>query len=209
MGREYAEIDQKMRRWLERQPLLFVATAPAGLDGQINLSPKGGAGTFKVLGGSAVAYVDLVGSGVETVAHLTENGRIVLMFCAFNGPPKIVRLHGTGRSVPASDPEYGALVDRFELDPQQLELARGIVVVDVKRISDSCGFGVPRMEVVDERDQLYRWAEQQHERHGDAWKARYMQANNRLSVDGLPGYRQADLFGPAADEALSSKGKAL
>lgn len=209
MGREYAEIDEQISRWLEGQPLLFVATAPSDLEGKINLSPKGGSGTFKVLGPRNVAYVDFVGSGVETVAHLNENGRIVLMFCAFSGPPRIVRLHGAGRSVPATDSEYGELIGRFDLDQEQRNLARGIVVVDVRRISDSCGFGVPRMDVVKERDQLVRWAAKQQERHGDTWKARYMQVNNRVSVDGLPGYRQTELLVPADDEALSSRGKAL
>jgi hypothetical protein len=188
VGRAYDTIDQKLERWLDRQPMFFVATAPNDLSGHVNLSPKGGRGVFAVLGPTTVAYVDLVGSGVETVAHLRENGRIVLMFNAFIGPPKIVRLHGQGRSVAEGTPEFDQLLGRFALPAESIPLARGIVVVEVSRIADSCGFGVPRMELVAERDQLQRWSEQQRTKHGAAWKARYMTANNTASIDGLPGY---------------------
>jgi len=205
----YDTIDDTMRQWLAKQPLFFVGTAPDDPDGHINVSPKGGAGVFRVLGPNQVAYVDLVGSGVETVAHLQENGRIVVMFCAFAGPPKIVRLHGQGRGIPEDDPEFAALLPHFALDETQVPLARGIVVVDVTRISDSCGFGVPRMELVAERDQLLRWSEQQHAKHGDAWKARYIAANNAHSIDGLPGYDPAAELIADEAQALSSSGRAL
>ena len=130
MGRVYDVIDNATRQWLAKQPVFFVATAPNDPDGHVNLSPKGGAGAFRVLGPTRVAYVDLVGSGVETVAHLRENGRIVLMFCAFAGPPKIVRLHGQGRVVPNDDPEFVTLLPEFSLDDDARALARGIVVVE-------------------------------------------------------------------------------
>ena len=188
MGRVYDTIDQPLRRWLQKQPLFFVATAPTDLDGHLNLSPKGGSGVFTILGPRTVAYVDLVGSGAETAAHLRQNGRIVLMFNAFSGPPKIVRLHGTGRVVPEESAEFSALLPSFELTEETRPLARGIVVVEVSRISDSCGFGVPRMDVVAERDQLRRWSEGQERKHGGRWKARYIAANNLRSIDGLPGY---------------------
>ena len=113
MGRLYDAIDDTTRQWLAKQPMFFVATAPNDPDGHVNLSPKGAAGAFRVLGPTRVAYVDLVGSGVETAAHLRENGRIVLMFCAFAGPPKIVRLHGQGRVVRQDDPEFAALLPEF------------------------------------------------------------------------------------------------
>lgn len=209
MGRIYDAIDDTLHRWLSRQPMFFVATAPNDPEGRVNLSPKGGEGVFRVLGPNRVGYVDLVGSGVETVAHLRENGRIVLMFCAFGGPPKIVRLHGQGRAIPEDDPEYAALLPEFALPEEHVPLARGMVMVDVARIADSCGFGVPRLELVSERDQLLRWSEGQHTKHGDAWKARYMSANNVTSIDGLPGYDLEDVLDEAETRALSSSGRAL
>jgi hypothetical protein len=209
VGRIYDAIDDSLRHWLTKQPMFFVATAPNDPDGHVNVSPKGGAGVFRVLGPQRVAYVDLVGSGVETVAHLQENGRIAVMFCAFAGPPKIVRLHGRGRSVPEGNPEYAALLPGFPLDDEQRPLARGMVIVDVTRISDSCGFGVPRMELVAHRDQLPRWSEQQQAKNGDLWKARYMAANNAASIDGLPGYEVSEALGQEDSRALSSSGRAL
>src|SRR5918993_2669584 len=199
VGRVYDVIDDATRQWLTRQPMFFVATAPNDPDGHVNLSPKGAAGAFRVLGPNTVAYVDLVGSGVETVAHLRENGRIVLMFCAFSGPPKIVRLYGQGRVVPDDDPEFAALLPEFSLDDDARALARGIVVVETTRISDSCGFVVPRMDLVSQRDQLMRWGEQQHAKNGETWKERHVAVNNAHSIDSLPGYDPAEEL--VADEA--------
>jgi hypothetical protein len=209
VGRLYDVIDDTTRQWLAKQPVFFVATAPNDPDGHVNLSPKGAAGAFRVLGPTRVAYVDLVGSGVETAAHLRENGRIVLMFCAFAGPPKIVRLHGQGRVVRQDDPEFAVLLPEFSLDDDPRALARGIVAVEVTRISDSCGFVVPQMDLVAQRDQLMRWGEQQHAKNGDIWKERYVAANNARSIDSLPGYDPTEEF--AADEAraVSSRGRAL
>jgi hypothetical protein len=188
MGKVYDVIDASLERWLCKQPMFFVATAPDDAEGHINLSPKGLDGTFRILGPTTVAYVDLVGSGTETVAHLRENGRIVLMFCAFAGPPKIVRFHGEGRLVAPEDPEFADLLAGFPLNAETQPLVRGVVVVEASRISDSCGFGVPRMDLVAERDQLVRWSEQQALKQGPDWKARYMTAKNTASIDGLPGY---------------------
>lgn len=209
MGRTYDTIDPSIQAWLDKQPMFFVATAPNDPAGHINVSPKGGAGVFRVLDKRTIAYVDLVGSGTETVAHLQENGRIVVMFCAFTGAPKIMRFHGAGRSIPEDTPEYRDLLAGFALEDAQRPLARGIVVVDVSRISDSCGFGVPRMEMVAERDQLLRWSENKLEKDGPDWKARYMAANNTASIDGLPGYNADRDLVAAELAALSSKGKAL
>jgi hypothetical protein len=209
VGRLYDVIDDTTRQWLAKQPVFFVATAPNDPDGHVNLSPKGAARAFRVLGPTRVAYVDLVGSGVETVAHLRENGRIVLMFCAFAGPPKIVRLHGQGRVVRQDDPEFAALLPEFSLDDDARALARGIVAVEVTRISDSCGFVVPRMDLVAQRDQLMRWGEQQHAKNGDIWKERYVAANNAHSIDGLPGYDPAEELVEDEARALSSSGRAL
>jgi predicted pyridoxine 5'-phosphate oxidase superfamily flavin-nucleotide-binding protein len=209
VGRVYDVIDTATRQWLTKQPMFFVATAPNDLDGHVNLSPKGAAGAFRVLGPTTVAYVDLVGSGVETVAHLRENGRIALMFCAFAGPPKIVRLHGQGRVVPEDDPEFARLLPEFPLDADARALARGIVVVETTRISDSCGFVVPRMELVAERDQLMRWGEQQRAKNGETWKERYVAANNARSIDSLPGYDPSEEFAADEAKAVSSRGRAL
>src|SRR3954462_8147274 len=156
MAKRFDEIDGKLKDFIESQPVFFVGTAPSGDEGHVNLSPKGGANLFRVTGPLGFAYVDLMGSGIETIAHLRENGRIVLMFCAFAGPPKIVRLHGQGRVVPEHDPEFAALLPEFSLNENALALARGIVVVETTRISDSCGFVVPQMDLVAERDQLMR-----------------------------------------------------
>jgi hypothetical protein len=209
VGRIYDVIDNATRQWLTRQPIFFVATAPNDPDGHLNLSPKGAAGAFRVLGPTTVAYVDLVGSGVETVAHLRENGRIVLMFCAFSGPPKIVRLHGQGRVVPEHDPEFAALLPEFSLNENAVALARGIVVVETTRISDSCGFVVPQMDLVAERDQLMRWGDRQQAKNGEVWKERYIAANNARSIDCLPGYEPAKELIESETGALSSSGRAL
>ena len=178
MGRVHDGIDDAMARFLGRQHMFFVATAPAALDGRINLSPKG-LDTFAVLGPRTVAYLDLTGSGVETIAHLRENGRIVLMFCAFEGRPRIVRLHGRGEAVVGGDPRFGALAEHF---PRH-EAARAVILVDVQRVSDSCGYGVPRLLFEEDRPHLPEWAR----RKGPDGIAAYQASKNATSIDGLPG----------------------
>lgn len=177
MGKIYETIDGRLRTFIEAQPMFFVATAPAGSEGHINLSPKGGQGTFAVLDGNRFAYLDYLGSGAETLAHLRENGRIVIMFCAFEGAPNIVRLHGTGRSAPPDDPD---LLPAFP-EPRTHGL-RSIIEVSVSRISDSCGYGVPFMQHVGDRDLMEKWAE----RKSDADLAAYTRKKNLTSIDGLP-----------------------
>lgn len=181
MGKVYPEIDERIASFIRNQHVFFVATSPRADDGLVNLSPKGLEG-LAILGPNSVAYLDLVGSGIETVAHLRENGRIVLMFCAFEGPPNIVRLHGRGEAVEPGDDAWEALAANF---PSYLS-ARSIIRVDVKRISDSCGYGVPLYEYTGERRQLHDWAE----RKGAAGIAQYEKDNNRSSLDGLPGLRR-------------------
>jgi hypothetical protein len=185
MGRVYTEISEQLGGWIAQQPMFFVGTAPSGADGHVNISPKGSREAFAILGPRTAAYVDMIGSGVETIAHLRENGRIVMMFCAFAGPPKIVRLHGSGRVILESDPEFPELLTRFTLKPEVQSLARAVIIVDVSRISDSCGFAVPEMEFVRERDQLFRWAETRDAKEGDSWRAEYKRAKNAASIDGL------------------------
>jgi hypothetical protein len=209
MGRLYDALDDSLREWIGRQHVFFVATAPNDDAGHVNLSPKGAMDTFRILGPRTVAYIDMVGSGIETVSHLQENGRIVVMFCSFAGPPKIVRLHGRGRVVPAGEPEFAALLAGFPPNEEIRALARSIIVVEATRISDSCGFVVPRLEYASDRDQLFRWAEHKRDELGDGWKPRYLEANNRVSIDGLPGLDVPEQLSDAETRALASAGKAL
>jgi hypothetical protein len=179
MSQVHEAIDERLARFLLAQPVFFVGTAPLAVDGRVNVSPKGMAGTFAVLGPLRVAYLDYTGSGAETIAHLRENRRIVLMFCAFDGPPNIVRLHGTGRVVPTDDPEFAQLRALF---PKERELGqRSIVVVDVDRVSDSCGYAVPLMDLREDRALLDRHAE----RRDDQYFEDYWRTRNAESIDGL------------------------
>jgi hypothetical protein len=180
MATVYAEIDGNLRTWLLAQPVFFVGSAPLSGEGHVNVSPKGMDGTFAVLGPHCVGYLDYYGSGAETIAHLRENGRIVIMCCAFAGPPKIVRLHGRGRVVQPGDPEYAAARRAFS-KPRERGL-RSIIVVEVDRISDSCGFSVPLMDYVADRDLLDR----SQERRAPEYFDEYRSTRNAVSIDGLP-----------------------
>lgn len=180
MGKVHETVDGRLRAFIDAQPMFFVATAPTGAEGHVNLSPKGGRGTFAMLDGNRFAYLDYLGSGVETLAHLRENGRIVIMFCAFEGAPNIVRLHGTGRAVLPDDPDHAGLLTAFP-EPRTHGL-RSVIEVSVTRISDSCGYGVPLMHYVGDRDLLERWAG----RKTDRDLAAYVRKKNLTSVDGLP-----------------------
>lgn len=178
MAKVFPEIDTKLRAWVSKQHMFFVATAPLAGDGFINCSPKG-LDAFRILDDHTVAYLDLTGSGVETIAHLKENGRIVLMFCAFDAAPRIVRFHGKGRAHEAGSDGFNALAPNFPV----LAGARSIIVVDVQRISDSCGFGVPLMDFKAERTTLTDHWEKQGQEKAEA----YQQKENAKSLDGLPG----------------------
>jgi hypothetical protein len=187
MAKLFESIDDKLQAFIEAQPMFFVATAPSGDDGHVNLSPKGGSNLFRVTGPHGFAYVDLMGSGIETVAHLRENGRIVVMFCSFSGPPKIVRLHGRGTPVQQGDERFAEELAAFDITDEQRRAVRSVIEVEVTRVADSCGFVVPKMAYEGERDQLYRFAENRLRKEGpDAIRAR-MSANNAASIDGLDG----------------------
>ena len=190
MGRTYDEIDERWRKWIARQPMFFVASAPLAADGHVNVSPKGPIGTLRVLDGHTVAYLDVVGSGAETIAHLRENGRIVVMLCAFEGAPRILRLHGRGEAVMPGDPGYAALLDecRFE-EPGGDEARRAVVVVHVDRIADSCGYGVPLMTYEGERPHYAAWAQKKVRAGGPDALARYQEEHNLETIDGLPAVR--------------------
>ncbi len=210
MGRTFDELDDTLVTWIGQQPVFFVGTAPSGSEGHINISPKGSMATFHIAGPKKVAYLDLIGSGVETIAHLHDNGRIVVMFCAFNGPPKVIRLHGTGSVIQEHDDGFAEAVGWFDATPDLLGIVRSVIVVDVERIADSCGFVVPRMELVEERDQLVKWGRQQQNRWGAGWKDEYLADNNTASIDGLPGLDVADVDLAESDLAKrSSAGRAL
>ena len=179
MGTVFESIDSQLGDWLVSQPVFFVASAPLAADGLVNCSPKGLVGSFVVLDPGSVAYLDLTGSGIETVAHLRENGRVVLMFCAFDGPPKIVRLHGTGRVVLAGEPEFDDFRPAFGKNRTLGQ--RSVIVVDVTRISDSCGYAVPLMEFRADRDILDR----SQERRDEGYFRDYWRQRNETSIDGL------------------------
>jgi hypothetical protein len=188
MGKVLESIDSELAAWLEAQPVFFVASAPLSAEGHVNCSPKGGA-AFRVLGSREAAYLDYTGSGAETAAHLRENGRIVLMFCAFAGKPNIVRLHGTGEVVMPGHGDWDAIAPVFASNPG----ARAVVRVRVSRVSTSCGFSVPLMDYVADRDVLDRWALAK----GPEGLTQYRAEKNALSIDGLP----ALPFRSCADEA--------
>jgi hypothetical protein len=173
-------VDDKLARWLERQPVFFVATAPLAGDGHVNLSPKGTLGTFRVLDRHTVAYLDLTGSGAETLAHLRENGRITLMFCAFDGPPNIIRLWGSGVPVLPSSSSFAELVAGFPAHPG----IRSVIRVTVSRVADSCGYSVPRMSLDSERDIL----DLHNAKKGPSKLAEYRVERNATSIDGLPAW---------------------
>jgi pyridoxamine 5'-phosphate oxidase-like protein len=186
----FDEIDEKLATWIRRQRLFFVGTAPSGSGGHVNVSPKGPMESLALVDGRTVAYLDVIGSGVETIAHLRENGRIVLMLCAFEGPPRIVRLHGRGEVFEPGDDAFAGLAARcgFEAGAN----ARAIVRVDVERIADSCGYGVPLMDYVGERPQQAAWVERKLAQSPTALEE-YKHEKNAASIDGLPG------LGPRAE----------
>lgn len=182
MAKVLPAIDEELATWIAAQPLFFNATAPLSPDGHINLSPRG-LDTFRVLGPHEVAYLDFTGSGNESAAHIAENGRITLMFCAFDGDPRIIRLYGRGEVILPDSADWNDLRNRF---PSELPPARQIVRVEVERVQSSCGFGVPLMTFNRQRDELLVWAEKK----GEAGLREYQENNNRHSIDGLPAPHQ-------------------
>lgn len=180
MGQEHPEISEKLAEFIRAQRMFFVATAPSGSGGHVNVSPKG-LDTFALLGPRSVAYLDLTGSGIETIAHLRDNGRITIMFCAIDGKAKIVRLHGTGVVHALGTPGFEELAARFPALPGR----RAVIEVAVERVSTSCGFGVPLFEFRAERTEIDEWVE----RKGgeDALRA-YRESRNATSIDGLAGW---------------------
>jgi hypothetical protein len=187
MAKVYEGIDERQRAWIARQAMFFVGSAPLAAGGHVNVSPKGPIGSLAVLDDHTVAYLDVVGSGAETIAHIRENGRVVVMLCAFEGPPRILRLHGTGEVVPAGDERFAALLERAGFEPFEVpESHRAIILVHVTRVADSCGYGVPLMDYVGERPhQAASSAKRVRVQGPDAYVA-YQREHNAASIDGLP-----------------------
>ena len=180
MGKTYDKLDDKLIAFIEAQKMFFVATAPRSDDGHVNVSPKG-YDSFVVIDNETVAWLDLGGSGIETTAHLNENGRITIMFCAYEGAANIVRLYGKGEAVQFDDPRFPDLLKLFPA----FDKARAIITVKLDRISDSCGWGVPFYEFKGEREQLRRYADNPRT-DGRTWEQRWREGN-ATSIDGLPG----------------------
>jgi hypothetical protein len=187
MANVYDGITDHIRSWVAKQSMFFVGTAPLAADGHVNVSPKGPIGSLSIVDERTVAYLDVSGSGAETIAHLRENGRIVVMLCAFEGPPRIVRFHGTGRVVRWDEPEFERWMERCDFaDASIPEARRAVIVVEVARVSDSCGYGVPLLEFTGLRP---------HHALSSAKKLRVMgpeayderkRTKNARSLDGLP-----------------------
>jgi hypothetical protein len=189
VGTLYAELDERLRKFIARQPVFFVATAPCltddGRGGHVNVSPKGYADTFAVLGPRTVGYLDLTGSGAETIAHLRQNGQITIMFCSFSHETKVLRLYGRGEVVLPCSGRWDELAAHFPRTADaaaQLTNQRAIIVVHLQRIADSCGYSVPEMSLVTERDVLDQWASKK----TAADLAVYRAEKNAVSIDGLP-----------------------
>ena len=180
MGKTYDEITDKLAAFIRAQKVFFVSTAPLAGEGHVNVSPKG-YDSLAILGPKKVAWLDVGGSGIETMAHLKENGRITIMFCAFDGSALILRLYGTGEAVQFDDPRFPDLLALFPA----FDKARAIVTVDVTRIADSCGWGVPFMDFREERDQLRRFADNP-KMAAEDWAEKFY-SGNANSIDGLTG----------------------
>ncbi|HVH25314.1 MAG TPA: pyridoxamine 5'-phosphate oxidase family protein [Vicinamibacterales bacterium] len=180
MGKLFDEIDSALEAFIRAQQMFFVATGPLSANGHINLSPKG-LDTLRILGPRTLSYLDHVGSGAETIAHLRENGRIAVMLCAFQGPPRIVRLYGRGEVLEPQDPEFNQLRALFPAQPA----GRAIIRIFVTRIADSCGYGVPLYSFEGHRSQLPDWAS----RKGPTGLSEYQNEKNRFSIDDLPALR--------------------
>jgi hypothetical protein len=187
MGRTYEALDARLTDFIQHQHMFFVATAPLARDGHVNVSPKG-LDSFRVLDAHTVAYLDFVGSGAETIAHVRDNGRITILFCAFEGSPKILRLHGRGEAWEPGDTHFDTLRAHFPAH----DAVRAIVQVRLTRIADSCGYGVPLYRFEGHRDQLHRWAD----RKGTDGLRRYQLDKNTTSLDGLPALRAPTLRDP-------------
>lgn len=185
MGQTYECINAELRAFIEKQHVFFTATAPLAADGHVNVSPKGLDGSFALVNERTLAYLDLGGSSAETIAHLRENGRITLMWCAFSGPPKVLRVHGRGEPVFRDDPRWAELLPLFGPEFRSRTDVRAVIVVTAQRVSDACGFAVPLMDHREERVlHTQRFSRETHDSFSDYCEKKDHVAS---SLDGLPG----------------------
>jgi len=189
MATIFDAISDHHREWISRQPMFFIATAPLSPDGHVNVSPKGPIGSFKVVDDHTVAYLDVNGSGIETIGHLRENGRIVVMFCAFEGPPRILRLHGRGEVVFADDPRFDELASGLE-NLSTDEARRAVIVIDVQRIADSCGYGVPLMSCEGMRPHHSASTQTRVRVMGVEGYDSFQRERGAFTIDGLPAFAE-------------------
>lgn len=196
MGRTIDNIDAALTAVIEQAPLYFVATAPLSAEGHVNCSPKG-RDTLRVLGPRTLAWLDLPGSGIETISHLRENGRIVLMICAFEGPPRILRFHGRGVVLTPDQPDFAKHLGRFPRQPA----VRSIVRIDVERCAESCGYGVPLMEVHGQRRETENFVA----KSSTAALRKYVNDNNSQGIDGLPGLTSTEAASVLVDQELARR----
>jgi Pyridoxamine 5'-phosphate oxidase len=189
MGTVFESITQHHREWIASQAMFFVGTAPLSADGHVNVSPKGPIGSFAVIDDHTVAYLDVNGSGIETIGHLRENGRIVIMFCAFEGPPRILRLHGRGEPIFADDARFAELQAQLELENLSIDEAqRALVLVKVTRIADSCGYGVPLMSYEGMRPHHELSSAKKVRVQGADGYRDFQRSRGATTIDGLPAF---------------------
>ncbi|MFX3633259.1 MAG: pyridoxamine 5'-phosphate oxidase family protein [Candidatus Pristimantibacillus sp.] len=177
MGKQFASLLPEHEQFIARQHIFFVGSAPLSQEGHVNISPKGH-DALRILSPNRAAYLDMTGSGNETSAHILENGRITIMFCAFDGSPNIMRLYGTGSVILPESSEWEQLYPLFSPLPG----ARQIVMINIDIVKTSCGYAVPFMSYTSERETLKRWAVQK----GEDGLKEYVQQKNTVSIDGLP-----------------------
>ena len=190
MGKTYDRIDDKIAAWVRKQKMFFVASAPLSADGLVNCSPKGG-DTLRIVDDHTLIYLEYAGSGIETVAHIRENKRMVIMLCAFEGPPKIFRFHGKGEAIGRDNPEFKNLVQHYD---QDLRGIRSIIKLTADRISDSCGYGVPIYDYQGDRPSTQNFLDQT-----DDTTLRAGLAGNLKSLDGLPGITNDEIIAMTPD----------
>lgn len=184
MGKLLDAITPELEQFITAQKLFFVATAPLDPNGHVNCSPKG-LDSFRILDPVTIVYQDLTGSGVETIAHVNENKRITILFCAFNGPPFILRLYGNGEVVTSSHSDFESFQNLF---PSRIGV-RSYIRVHLSRVTTSCGYGVPLFDFKNDRDTMLKWAEHK----GEEGVIAYRREKNQNSIDGLPGITDDEL----------------
>jgi hypothetical protein len=187
MAKQFERVEPAHAAFIAEQKIFFTASAAAA--GRVNVSPRG-TDAFRVLNPNTVTYLDETGSGNETAAHLHASGRLTIMFCGFENVPMILRLYGTGRSLPRGTPEYEAIL-ATAYGNREPPGARQIIRLAIDMVQTSCGYGVPLFDYKEDRPTLRRWAENK----GEEGVAAYRREKNLRSIDGFA-------TGVAADEPV-------